>query len=106
MSALQGLQRWYHAQCDDDWEHSCGVRIETLDNPGWRVHIDVVGTPLEFKPFDRIEVGEDDSNFDDDGRQIGPWWTCWVEDGAWHAACGPESLESALEAFLRWAEGG
>ncbi len=36
-AALSRLQRWYSAQCDGDWEHGLGVRIETLDNPGWMV---------------------------------------------------------------------
>ncbi len=43
---LAELQRWYLAQCNDDWEHSYGVTIETLDNPGWSVHIDLADTAL------------------------------------------------------------
>ena len=34
--ALYLLQRWYLERCDDGWEHSYGVRIDTLDNPGGR----------------------------------------------------------------------
>lgn len=26
------LQMWYVAQCDDEWEHAYGIKIETLDN--------------------------------------------------------------------------
>ena len=33
--AFNWLQGWYMAHCDDDWEHSFGVTIETIDNPGW-----------------------------------------------------------------------
>jgi hypothetical protein len=26
---------WYTKQCNGDWEHSYGIRIDTIDNPGW-----------------------------------------------------------------------
>lgn len=34
MDSLALLQQWYLQQCNEDWEHSWGVRIATLDNPG------------------------------------------------------------------------
>jgi hypothetical protein len=48
---LSWLQRWYSAHCDGEWEHGFGVTIETLDNPGWSVKIDVEGTELVFTPL-------------------------------------------------------
>ncbi|MFD5200063.1 Imm53 family immunity protein [Streptomyces sp. NPDC058375] len=30
----RSLQGWYSAQCNEDWEHEWGGKIETLDNPG------------------------------------------------------------------------
>lgn len=35
--SVSALERWYASQCDDNWEHSYGIRIDTLDNPGWRI---------------------------------------------------------------------
>lgn len=102
-NTLVRLQRWYLSNCNNEWEHAFGVHIDTLDNPGWIVRIDLMDTPLASRPFDRIEVGEQPSNYDDAGRQLGPWWTCWVDDSCWCAACGPESLEQALGVFLDWA---
>ena len=32
-----------------------GVRIDTVDNPGWSVEIDLTDTYLEDVPFDSIE---------------------------------------------------
>ncbi|MBC6448487.1 Imm53 family immunity protein [Actinokineospora xionganensis] len=32
-SALGFPQRWYQSQCDEEWEHELGVKIDTLDNP-------------------------------------------------------------------------
>ena len=36
---IDQLQRWYTSQCDDVWEHSFGVEIANIDNPGWKVKI-------------------------------------------------------------------
>ncbi len=44
---IEWLQQWYSHQCDGDWEHENGIRIETLDNPGWSISIDLIGTELE-----------------------------------------------------------
>ncbi|QEY25316.1 Imm53 family immunity protein [Neisseria zalophi] len=36
---LTSLQNWYKSKCDGVWEHSYGIEIDTLDNPGWRVSL-------------------------------------------------------------------
>ena len=43
---VRELQHWYGAECNGDWEHSYGIVIETLDNPGWSVVIDLNETTL------------------------------------------------------------
>jgi hypothetical protein len=48
---IEELQQWYESQCDGDWEHDFGMRIGTLDNPGWSVEINVVDTPLDGRDF-------------------------------------------------------
>ena len=47
MDTLAWIENWYQSQCHGDWEHDYGIKIETLDNPGWRVVIDLAGTELE-----------------------------------------------------------
>jgi hypothetical protein len=93
---LASLQKWYAAQADDDWEHSYGLTIGTLDNPGWCVEIDISDTPLESRPF--AEAKDLDPKLN--------WIRCWVEGGKWRAACGPHMLERALQIFLDWANAG
>jgi hypothetical protein len=109
-STLERLQRWYESHCDDEWEHAHGVRIGTLDNPGWSIEVNLDGTAVRDRPFDRHQDGEGDENYDDEGRQIGPWLTARIEeqDGERRrrAACGPNDLERALVMFLDWAERG
>ncbi|MFZ1852083.1 MAG: immunity 53 family protein [Nitrosomonas sp.] len=52
-AAFQRLQKWYKSQCNGDWEHSFGIKIETLDNPGWIVTIDLSDTEWESITLDR-----------------------------------------------------
>jgi hypothetical protein len=47
MNVLGELQHWFEEQCDGDWDHSYGVQIQNLDNPGWMVQIHLEGTALE-----------------------------------------------------------
>ena len=51
MSALSRLEAWYMRQCNDDWEHQYGVKIDTLDNPGWSVTVDLIDTNLDGVDF-------------------------------------------------------
>ena len=44
---LLWLMNWYAQQCDGDWEHENGIKIGTLDNPGWYIKIMLGGTELE-----------------------------------------------------------
>ena len=60
---LSWLQQWYSAHCDGEWEHGFGVTIETLDNPGWSVKIDVEGTELASTPFEPAKTAVSDTNW-------------------------------------------
>lgn len=54
MNDLQWVQNWYQSQCDGDWEHEYGIMIETVDNPGWYLTVNLIGTEcenFEFKPI-------------------------------------------------------
>ena len=94
-NALDFLQNWYLAQCDGDWEHQHGVEIGTLDNPGWRIKVNLAGTELEDAELDR----EITARTDDD------WLHVWIEDREFHAACGPLNLGAAVERFRELVEG-
>lgn len=100
MDALARLQRWYHSQCNGDWEHSQGVEIGTLDNPGWSIQIDLHETPLAGKVFQEHSYGirADAETSGDD------WLCCKVKDNVFDAAGGPYKLEEMVEVFLDWAE--
>lgn len=40
-STLERLCSWYSQKCNGDWEHSYGVSIDTLDNPGGEFKLQV-----------------------------------------------------------------
>ena len=54
---LTQLQQWYLSNCNGDWEHTYGVSIGTLDNPGWSVKIELTGTPCDGRDLARKSVG-------------------------------------------------
>jgi hypothetical protein len=60
---LQRLQQWYRAQCNGDWEHSYGVMVDTLDNPGWRLRIDLEETDLATSAFSPLSVERSDTDW-------------------------------------------
>jgi hypothetical protein len=55
MDIFKEIQNWYTSQCDGDWEHGSGIKIDTLDNPGWTVKINLEDTDIENKPLKNIE---------------------------------------------------
>jgi hypothetical protein len=94
MNNLSWLQDWYCTCANGDWEHQYGIKIETLDNPGWRVDIDVADTCLSTKPFSRMKKEKDETD----------WLHCWVENRKFKIACGPSNLDQGLEVFRNWVE--
>jgi hypothetical protein len=90
--SISRLERWYASQCDGVWEHAHGIKIETLDNPGWSVKIDLRDTTKEHGLLDRKKIARSDND----------WITYWVEQQQFRIACGPLSLSEAVEIFVRW----
>ena len=91
-SAISKLEEWYASQCDGDWEHSYGVKIQTLDNPGWRVHIDLQETRGQDAKLEMVRINRADND----------WIQYWVEKVQFNIACGPKNLSEAVAIFLRW----
>lgn len=92
--ALQALQLWYLAQCDGDWEHRYGIKIDTLDNPGWSLHIDLSGTPLAERSLQPVcRLGHPSE-----------WLDCKRTDTQFQGFCGPLMLAELVDVFLSWAK--
>ncbi|MEZ6009903.1 MAG: immunity 53 family protein [Planctomycetota bacterium] len=93
LELLAALEDWYRSNCDGDWEHSYGLRIQTLDNPGWCVDVDLLGTALEGQDFASVHVERTEQD----------WLHCRVEKGVFRGAGGPRNLREILEQFIRWS---
>ena len=94
MDTLRRLEAWYTAQTDGDWEHSWGVHIGTLDNPGWEVNVDLVDTDCFGVAFEAVKVD----------RSPTDWVVCRVRDGLWEGRGGPGNLSELMNRFEDWAE--
>lgn len=92
---LTWLSEWYLSQCNGDWEHDYGIKIETLDNPGWSLTVDIGYPPTEMEepaPWTLVEHGKDD------------WYGFKVENGKFDAAGDPTKLALLISKFKEFIE--
>lgn len=90
MSSIAKLQDWLSAECNGDWEHSFGVNIESSDNPGWIVKIDIWETELADRgPFEKKW-----------NRSESDWGNIAITKSAFEASCSLSNLELVLDEFF------
>jgi hypothetical protein len=92
MVMLSALENWYARQCNGEWEHSWGVKITTLDNPGWSVIIDLSDTCKQGALLNRIKIERTERD----------WIFYRVADNRFEIDCGPENLSEAITLFVEW----
>jgi len=88
---IERIQDWYKINCNGDWEHSYGYKIETLDNPGWAIKIDLAETALENLEFQREYQNPKNNN---------DWFHISTENKVLNIYCGPENMKSTFEIFF------
>jgi hypothetical protein len=89
---LAKLCEWYAEQCDGEWEHGGRIDISTVDNPGWRVKINLRETASAEGVFEKIAVDRTEND----------WLQCFKKDGEFIGAGDPSKLSTILEHFLRF----
>ncbi len=89
---LAWLQSWYADQCDGKWEHGWGVRIGTLDNPGWELEINLAETRLADVAFSPLEREDEED-----------WFVCKVDENVFKAYGGAKNLNDMIDVFRQWA---
>jgi len=92
VNLLKWIESWYKQQCNGDWEHNYGIKVGTLDNPGWMVDIDLIDTNLESKEFEKIKIIRSDND----------WVHCFVTDNVFKGRGGAENLGEILNYFYKW----
>jgi len=99
------LMRWYLGQCDEDWEHQFGVAIDTLDNPGWSLTVDLDGTTLDGLDFTPVYDGVSEKEQPVQGLDGDvPWLVCRVEGSKFKGWGGPRDLGRLISTFRAWAD--
>ena len=94
VNAINKLQDWYSERCDGNWEHAHGISIETLDNPGWCVRIDLKDTEWADVLFEEINLQKAPSD-----------WVRCVKEGCQFKGDGdPSKLEFILDRFLTYVK--
>jgi hypothetical protein len=91
-SNFEWLQAWYNQWCDGDWEHTYGITIATIDNPGWSIDIDLTGTELQNKELGRVLIERSDSDW--------LWFT--VENQTFQGRGGIFNLDELIGRFRAW----
>jgi hypothetical protein len=99
MNELERLNKWYSSHCDGTWEHDQGVTLQSLDNPGWWLKIDLKGTRLESKSFSAISQGINEGGH----PQTTSWFHCYVKEGRFDGSGDPSHLPRIISIFLDWA---
>ncbi len=102
---LAWLERWYASRCDGEWEHRYGIRIESCDNPGWWVRIDLNKEPPE-RCAERTLIVEGDRPRAENGNVGGSeWMTCDVKDGKFDGAGDATKLTAIIRCFREMVAG-
>lgn len=94
MKELEWLERWYEKACDGDWEHLYGISIDTLDNPGWRVRVDLRETMCEDMCMN--EIAQDNGEKD--------WLVCHIKNGVFEGYGDCCKLGTIIEIFRNCVE--
>ena len=89
---INWLENWFVNHCDGSWEYSYGIKMETLDNPGWIVMIDTFGTELYDRPFAVIDKDESENN----------WMLCKIKDDQFAGFGDSQKLGNILTIFQKW----
>lgn len=101
-SELEWLESLFQSKCDGKWEHRLGIKIESIDNPGWWVTINVEQEHIEGLDCDQEVVlavlGEPPSA--SNGNVGGPdWMRCTVAKGVFEGAGTPRRLRDIIRCF-------
>lgn len=86
---IEWLENWYSNQCNGNWEHDFGVKINTLDNPGWEITIDLTDTEI-------ILVDEEWKIYQKNDQD---WYGYKICDNVFNAAGDPKKLNFIISLF-------
>lgn len=89
---IEWLEDWFSENCNEDWEHLYGIKIETVDNPGWYIEFDIKETDYESIDFDRINIRRSEND----------WVICYKDNGCIKGTGGVRNLKELLAIIKNW----
>lgn len=96
MGLLNWLQGWYIQECVNNKKYNLDeiINIDTIDNPGWHIRINLKATKFTRKILDEINV----DNGDDD------WVFIKLDKGVFEGVGDKNKLVYILEIFKTWCQ--
>jgi Immunity protein 53 len=92
---FRDITAWYQRHCNGCWEHQQGVRLETLDNPGWLLTLDLIHTDLQGRTMPEVREG-----IAPEDHPVSPRWIhCSVTDNQFRGACDPTQVARLFQIF-------
>ena len=95
MELLNRLNKWYQTHCDGSWEHMFGINLETMDNPGWELVVDLADTLLEDVEFQTIQRGDPEDS-------EGSWIHCFTEKSRYIGRGGIGDLNEIIDSLIAY----
>jgi hypothetical protein len=93
---LEWLENWYASQCDENWEHNHGIKIETTDNPGWSIEINLIDTNVNSSEIAWVLIEPNEYE----------WLGYKVENGYFDAFAGVHKLNLLIKIFKLLVDNG
>lgn len=90
MDELRWLEKWHLDNSNEDG-YNVGIRIETLDNPGWLVKIDLFEMSFSNLHMDRIHFYNSEND----------WIDCQIKDSEFIGSGDCMKLAEIIEIFRK-----
>jgi hypothetical protein len=93
---------WYKSHCDGDWEHSFGIDIKSMDNPGFWITIDLAETECSEMSLEVTDNGFE-QQYSDSPPSI--WYKYWIEESKFICYCSTDAFEVVFDDFMKLVDG-
>jgi hypothetical protein len=91
---IVALEDGYWHQRNENWKHEFRLSMDTLDNPDWKITIDLNNPDIINKIFETYKVERAKNN----------WCCCWIENLKFEGRGGAKNLREILEVFFSWLQ--
>jgi hypothetical protein len=91
---LEWLDDWYQSQCNGDWEHRRGIRLQAIDTTGWTLTIDLAGTSAANASPQRLALD----------TTCGEWIDCTMSGNRFEGSGDTRKVEQIIGVFRQWVD--